>query len=117
MQVVTECLEGEWRPRRDGRLRFIGRVRATQYLRGQVFNDWNEEWVEWIAPTEDYHPGGNPMPAVGISRDPATAVAEGPLVEPDRELAPVGSPAPREVVDLYSSECSVIGLSRRSRHR
>ena len=57
------------------------------------------------------------MPAVGISRDPATAVAEGPLVEPDRELAPVGSPVPREVVDLGSSEGSVNGLSRQEGSR
>ena len=43
-------------------------------------------------------------------------VAEGPLIEPDRELAPVGSPAPWEVVDLGSSEGSVNGLSRCSCH-
>ena len=106
MQVVVECLEGEWRLRQDRRLRFVGHVQATKYLRGQVFSEWDEEWMEWITPTEDFNLGAG-VTVTRVSKGPATTVAEGPLVEPDRELSPEESLVSRGVPVLDTFEVLV----------
>ena len=112
-QVVVDYLEGEWGLCPDGRMSFIGHVRATKYVRGQIVKEWDEEWAEWSTPPEDHHLGGSAA-AAGVPEGPATAVAGRPLVGPDQELVPeerlmsMGMPAPGV------SEASVTGRLRPS---
>ena len=86
-----------------------------KYLRGQVFNEWDEEWVKWIGPIEDYNPGAG-VAAIGVFEGPTSTVAEGLFIEPNQELSPEESLVPRGLPapDIY--EVLVNGCSRRSHH-
>ena len=67
-------------------------------------------------PTEDYNPRAS-VTAVGVTKGPTTAVAEGLLIELDRELTPEESPMPRRRPAPDTSEGSVSGRSHRSQHQ
>ena len=67
-------------------------------------------------PTEDYNPRVG-VAAARVSEGPATIVAKEPFVDPDRELSTEKSLVLKGVPTPDTSEVSINGRLRRSRHR
>ena len=112
-QVVVDYLEGSWGLCPDGRMSFIGHVRATKYVRGQIVREWDEEWAEWSTPAEDPRLGVSAVVA-RVPGGPATALVGSPLVGPDRERAPGEQSMFRGMPAPGASEASVTGRLRPS---